>query len=154
VFRRAGDEKEFRQVGSPERADWVDEDAETGKTYAYLVQRIVPAGPKTAESELSEPETITVKDTFAPAAPTGLRAVAATQSIELTWERNTEADLAGYRLYRAVGDGGFAKVADAALPAYSDKAVEAGKSYRYRVTAVDASGNESGASGEIAVGIP
>ena len=29
------------------------------------------------------------------------------------------------------------------LPAYSDRAVEAGKSYRYQVTALDRAGNES-----------
>ena len=131
----------------------MDEAAETGKTYSYLVQRIVPAGVKTAESELSDPATITVKDTFPPAAPAGLRAIGATSSIELTWERNTEADLAGYRIYRSAGDGPFEKVGDAAVPAYSDRAVEAGKPYRYRVTAVDASGTESERSAEIAVTI-
>jgi hypothetical protein len=153
VLRRGGDEKEYRLAASPERPEWVDETAETGKTYSYLVQRIVPAGVKTAESELSDPATITVKDTFPPAAPAGLRAIGATSSIELTWERNTEADLAGYRIYRSVGDGPFEKVGDAAVPAYSDRAVEAGKPYRYRVTAVDASGNESERSAEIAVTI-
>ncbi len=153
VFRRAGDEKEYRLAASPEQPEWVDEGAETGKTYSYLVQRIVPAGAKTAESDLSDPATITVKDTFPPSAPTGLRAVAATSSIELTWERNTEADLAGYRIYRSVGDGPFEKVGDAAVPAYSDRAVEAGKPYRYRVSAVDVSGNESERSTDIAVTI-
>jgi fibronectin type 3 domain-containing protein len=153
VFRRAGDEKEYQLAASPEQPEWVDEGAETGKTYTYLVQKIVPAGAKTAESELSEPATITVKDTFPPAAPTGLRGVGGTTSIELTWERNREADLAGYRIYRAVGDGPFEKAGEAALPAYSDRAVEAGKAYRYRVTAVDASGNESERSGEVAVTI-
>jgi hypothetical protein len=153
VFRRAGDEKEYRLAASPEQPEWVDEGVETGKTYSYLVQRIVPAGVKTAESELSGAATITVKDSFPPATPTGLRAVGATSSIELTWERNTEADLAGYRVYRSAGDGPFEKVGDVAVPAYSDRAVEAGKPYRYRVTAVDASGNESERSSEVAVTI-
>ncbi len=149
VFRRAGEEKEYSLAEAVDGPEWIDTKAETGKTYSYLVQRVVPAGVKSAESELSEAETITVKDTFPPAAPTGLRAVGATQSIELTWERNTEADLAGYRVYRSVGDGAFEKVADTALPAYSDRAVEAGKAYRYQVTAVDSSGNESGRSGVV-----
>lgn len=143
VYRRGPGEKEFQQAGTPDRPEWIDETAETGKTYTYLVQSIVPAGVKSAESELSDEHTVTVRDTFPPAAPSGLRAVGATQSIELTWERNGEADLAGYRVYRAVGDGAFEKIGETSvLPAYSDRAVEAGKSYRYQVTAVDAAGNE------------
>jgi hypothetical protein len=144
VFRKAGDEKEFSLAEAADRPQWVDQKAETGKTYAYMVQRVVPAGLTSAESELSDVETITVRDTFAPAAPAGIRAVAATQSIELTWERNTEPDLAGYRIYRSTGDGAFEKIADTpALPTFSDRSVETGKAYRYKVTAVDASGNES-----------
>jgi hypothetical protein len=154
VFRRAGNEKEFKLAGSPDRAEWLDETAETGQTYSYVVQRIVPAGVKSAESELSDPQTILVKDTFQPSAPAGLRAVAATQSIELTWERSTEPDLAGYRVYRATGDGAFEKVGDTSvLPAYSDRAVEAGKTYRYQVSAVDRSGNESERSAAVSAGI-
>ena len=116
---------------------------------SYLVQRIVPAGAKTAESELSDAATITVKDTFPPAVPTGLRGGRRDRVDRTDLGAQPEADLAGYRIYRSVGDGPFEKVGDAALPAYSDRAVEAGKAYRYRVTAVDASGNESDRSAEV-----
>jgi hypothetical protein len=144
VLRKAGDEKEFTLAETVEGAQWVDRKAEIGKLHAYLVQRVVPAGDKVAESELSDVATITPRDTFPPAAPAGLRAVAATQTIELTWERNTDPDLAGYRVYRSAGDGPFEKVGDTSvLPSYSDRTVEVGKSYRYQVAAVDAAGNES-----------
>lgn len=150
VLRRAGQEKEFTLVATVARPEWVDEQAEAGKTYGYLAQRIVPVGAGFAESELSDPYTITPRDTFPPAAPAGLRAVAGTQSVELTWDRNTEADLSGYRVYRAAGDGPFEKVGDTSvLPAYADRAVEPGKTYRYQVTAVDTAGNESARSAAV-----
>ena len=84
-----------------------------------------------------------------PAAPAGLRAVASAASIELSWDANSEPDLAGYRVYRSTNGSAFEKIADGnEIPAYSDRAVEAGKTYRYVVTAVDKSGNESGRSAE------
>ena len=39
------------------------------------------------------------------------------------------------------------------VPTYSDRAVEAGKTYRYAITAVDRAGNESARSGEIEVAL-
>jgi fibronectin type 3 domain-containing protein len=132
--------------------EWLDKEAEFGKPYTYVVQRTEAAGAAVAESELSEPVTITPRDTFPPATPTGIRAIGGTQSIELTWERNTEADLAGYRLYRAAGDGAFEKLEDLVqVPAYSDRKVETGKTYRYQISAVDQAGNESPRSAAIAV---
>jgi hypothetical protein len=144
VLRRAGDAKEFTLAATVDAPEWVDTAAETGKKVEYLVQRVAPP---TAESELPDPVAITPADTFPPAAPSGLRAVGGANTIELTWERNTESDLAGYRVYRAVGEGAFEKVGDTSvLPAFSDKAVEAGKTYRYQIAAFDQAGNESGRS--------
>ena len=153
VLRRAGDEKSFSPVASVSANEWLDRAAEFGKPYTYVVQRTVPAGNRVAESELSDPASITPKDTFPPAPPTGLRALGGTNSVELTWERNPEPDLAGYRVYRASGDDPFARLADVSqLPAYSDHNVEAGKTYRYRITALDQAGNESGPSALAAAG--
>jgi len=144
VFRRAAGEKSFTDVAKVSQPEWIDRDAAFGNTYTYLVQRLVTVGNHVAQSELSESYEITPLDRFAPAAPAGLRAIAAIQSIELTWDRSAEPDPAGYRIYRALGDGPFEKIADTSqLPAYSDHAVEAGKSYRYQATAVDQAGNES-----------
>jgi fibronectin type 3 domain-containing protein len=147
---RKGEGGEYAVVATVEEPQWLDQTAELGGKYTYLVQTLVPLeGGRLAESELSAPAAFTYEDRFAPAAPAGLRATAAPQSIELTWDRNGEADLAGYRVYRAVGDGAMERVAELAqIPSYSDRAIEPGKTYRYAVAAFDRAGNESQHSAE------
>ena len=87
--------------------------------------------------------------------PAGLTAVPTATSIELTWDRDTEPDLAGYRIYRAAPGGEFVKIGETAeAPSYGDKQVEAGKQYRYKISAFDKAGNESKQSAEIEVAAP
>jgi subtilisin family serine protease len=83
-------------------------------------------------------------DQTPPAAPTGLAATAGAQSVALDWADNADADLASYRVYR---DG--VQVAAPPSSAFGDSGLTAGVTYRYRVTAVDRSGNESQPSGEV-----
>jgi fibronectin type 3 domain-containing protein len=156
VFRRAGEEPAFAPVAEVNESAWTDAAAELGKPYTYLVQRIVKLGEhRAAESEPSSEISITPRDTFAPAAPAGLSAFAAPGSIELTWQQNPEADLAGYRIYRSVADAALEKIGDASqIPSYSDRAVEHGKTYRYAVSAVDQAGNESVKSAAVEVAFP
>jgi fibronectin type 3 domain-containing protein len=105
-----------------------------------------------------------MRDTFPPKSPTGLATIpglsdAANGSptaayIDLSWEPNSEPDLAGYLVYRQLarpnGDpqGPLGKMTPLpiAAPAYRDVAVAPGQRYIYSVTAVDASGNESAPS--------
>jgi fibronectin type 3 domain-containing protein len=127
-----------------ERREYLDASAAYGRSYRYLVQAIQPAGSVDAESDLSTPVDITPIDRFPPAVPSGLTAVAGNESIELAWEPNQEPDLAGYRVYRAAGDGPLLPLGDLiAAPSYSDRKVESGKRYRYAVSSVDRLGNES-----------
>ena len=127
-----------------EKPEYTDATAEFDKPYAYLVQSVVKAGDGEAQSDLSSEAAITPVDTFPPAPPVDLKAVTSTTSIELVWERNTEPHLAGYTVYRALGDGAFQRLTDTQeLPAYSDHKIEAGKTYRYTVTAVKKNGRES-----------
>jgi hypothetical protein len=155
VFRRGGEDKEFAPVAQVDQTEWTDRSAEYGQAYAYRVQRIQKVDSHEAQSEFSPSSEITPVDTFPPATPSGLNASGAPNSIELTWERNTEPDLAGYRLYRAVGGGPFEKIADVSqVPAYSDQMVEKGKSYRYQVAALDRAGNESARSAPAEAALP
>lgn len=127
-------------------ANYMDQTATFGGRYQYTVLGLNGETQRSLPSATSD---IAPIDTFAPAVPTGLTALAGTTSIDLSWARNTEDDLAGYNIFRATDDGAFERIAaNIGLPAYTDPRVEAGKRYRYTVTAIDMTGNESARSTE------
>jgi hypothetical protein len=145
ILRRTGKDESWPVVATVAEDDWTDPATEYGTSYTYMLQTLIDlGGEKAAESDLSETASITPKDEFPPAVPSGLRAVTGLNSVELVWERNTEPDLALYRVYRALGDGPWQKLAESSgIPSYSDAAIEHGKTYRYAISAVDKADNES-----------
>jgi len=80
-------------------------------------------------------------DTTPPAAPTDVATTAGDGHVALDWTDNSEADLAGYRVYR---DG--SKIASPTTSSYDDTGLTNGTGYSYQLTAVDESGNESAKS--------
>jgi len=155
VSRRGPDETDFTALARSDKPEWTDATAEFGKTYRYFVQTIAKAGEGEAQSGLSQEVQITPVDTFPPAAPAGLTAVPSTASIELVWERNTEPNIAGYRVYRALGNAPWERLADTQeLPTYSDRKIESGKTYRYAVSAVKRNGLESPMTAPVEAGAP
>jgi hypothetical protein len=148
ILRRAEGSPDYVEIGTPTTPEFLDSTAEFGKKYSYLVQAYADLGAnREVQSDLSPERTLTPEDKFPPAVPANLRATASANSVELSWDANTEPDLDGYRVYRSVNGGAFEKIAGVnEIPAYSDKPVESGKTYRYVVTAVDKSGNESARS--------
>ncbi len=155
ILRRGPDEKEYQSLARSDKPEWTDSTAEFGKAYSYIVQSLVKAGEREAQSELSKEVSIAPVDTFPPAIPAGLTAVPSTTSVELVWERSADASLAGYRVYRAVGSGAFERISDTQqLPAYSDRKIESGKTYRYTVTAVKKNGLESKPTEPVEVAAP
>ncbi|HXJ44622.1 MAG TPA: hypothetical protein VNH18_35370 [Bryobacteraceae bacterium] len=150
VFRRLKGEKDWTFAGLSDKTSYLDTSIEYGREYEYFVQAGEKTGAKYAESDLSAIVEIKPSDHFPPGAPASLAAVPGTKSIELVWDRNTEADVASYRVYR---DG--VKVADALQsPAFSDKDVMPGAKHTYEVTAVDTAGNESPRSAPTEVTVP
>ena len=91
---------------------------------------------------------------FPPAVPSGLKAVAGTESVELQWDRNTEPNLKGYCVYRSANGGAWERVAQTEVPSYSDHAIKAGQQYQYAVSAIDQSALESARSAPVAVSTP
>jgi hypothetical protein len=145
----AGKYRIFRAVadGNPERLEestqptFVDQTTEYDKTYRYFVQAITD---DFHGSEVSAPQSLTTKDEFAPAVPGALTAIPGVNTVELAWTRNSEKDFKGYNVYRSTDGGPFEKIAEGVpVPTYSDSKIEAGKKYRYQVSAVDLKGNES-----------
>ena len=142
-------------LGKSEKNEYLDKDTQFGKEYIYAVQAARKTGETEAESEVSAPVAITPRDTFPPATPTGASAIAGTASIELNWDRNTESDFKNYRIFRAAGSGNFEQIADAVeAPAFSDRAIVSGTAYRYVITAVDQTGNESPRSNVVEITAP
>ena len=155
VLRQDETEKEYRQLGTVTATQYLDTTTEYGKRYSYMIQELQKAGSGYAESELSDGRDLTPVDQFPPAVPSNLNAIAAANHIELVWDRNTEPDLAGYRVFRSVAGGAFEKIADVPeAPSYSDGKVESGKQYRYTVSAVDRAGNESQRSEPVEISPP
>ena len=96
-----------------------------------------------------------MRDVFPPSVPTGLVAVPAyagkVPAIDLSWDPDVEARVAGYRVYRREGTGAWQRLTAELVTtaAYRDTAVLAGRTYTYRVTAVSTAGNESAAGGDV-----
>jgi hypothetical protein len=143
--------------------EYRDTSFQFGHTYFYRVRGVAQFGAAIVESADSAPAVLTAKDIFPPAAPQGLEAVGvpATNgtpaSIELTWTINTEPDLAGYNVYRSEQAGMPGQKLNSELllvPTFRDMSVVPGKSYFYRLRAVDQSGNESALSSTVEAQVP
>ena len=99
-------------------------------------------------------------DIYPPAVPTGVQAVFSGPGqqpfIDVIWAPDTDADLAGYNIYRHEEGATPVKVnADLAKsPSYRDKDVVSGNKYFYSVSAVDLRGNESVRSEEASEQVP
>lgn len=97
----------------------------------------------------SEPDSGFSTDDIAPAAPAGLHAGPVAAGVELRWTVPDDDDLAGFRVYRGAG-GDFemsaaSLVRESTTPHWVDTSSEA-MGASYKVTAVDAAGNESRAA--------
>jgi len=155
VLRAAGTAEKYDQVAEVTAPEWIDKAAAIGTRCRYLVQTFVPQSEhRAAESELSEPLEVT-PEAIPPTAPSGLRAIAAPNSIELAWDPSGDSDVKGYRVYRAPAGGAFERIAETgAVPTYSDRTAEHGKPYRYAVAAVGTSGKEGPQSAPIELTLP
>ncbi len=155
VYRTVPPETQPALVATVKTPEYVDNQIQYGRTYVYSVQAVVASGNSEAESEASESILVAPESRFPPPVPEGLATIPGVSSIELTWNPDNDTDLSGYYVYRSVNGGPFARIGDLlATPAYSDRAIETGKRYRYQVSAVSVRGKESAASSIVEVGAP
>jgi len=134
------------------------------KTYDYRVTVVTLVeqanGPEQVEGDDSAPVRVIAHDVFPPATPAGLQAVFSGPGqkpfIDLVWAANSEADLAGYDIYRRESGNEQVKINTALVktPAFRDSSVISGHQYFYSVSAVDARGNESPRSEEASETVP
>lgn len=123
----------------------VDSSIVTVNSVNYVMFNVVPDGGAVVLTKTGQ--------SSAPAAPTGLTAVAGNGTVSLDWNNNNESDLAGYNVYRSTtSGGGYGKLNSSLVTtsAYTDNTVTNGTTYYYVVTAVDTTNYESAYSGQAA----
>jgi hypothetical protein len=143
----------------------LDRDAPLDHVWKYSVERVLRLEIDKQALEItsapSETVTIDAKDVFPPAVPSGLVAVADAQAhaIDCSWSPDTNADLAGYVVFRRDETAGTAvervsPKTPLVAPSFTDTGVVPGHRYAYTVTAVDQDGNESAHSTEAEEELP
>lgn len=135
------------------REHFTDSTFEWEKTFLYWVTPVTvlnrTGGEIQVEGDDSQDVRVVAHDVFPPGVPSGLQAVYSGEGqkpfIDLIWAPVTDADLAGYNVYRSEENGGALKLNTEPVksPSYRDNTVVSGKNYTYTVSAVDVRGNNS-----------
>ncbi len=161
---KLGDGEPGGSISETVEYSFLDKAAEWEKRYRYIVVPVTSYGQGEQAGEFEGEEAaveVFAHDIFPPAVPTGLEAVYTPVPqqagfIDLTWAPDTEADLAGYNIYRHEEGAAPVKI-NAELvktPAFRDRNVVTGHRYFYSVSAVDLRGNESQRSNEASESVP
>lgn len=122
-----------------------DGSARLGETYYYRVRALLETDRGRTESRDSEAATLLHRDVYPPGPPRQLTLVAGREFLSLAWFPNSEADLAGYQVFRRQGRGEFQRLTATAIQrtSFEDRDLQKGPVYAYRVAAVDRAGNQS-----------
>jgi chitodextrinase len=125
----------------------IDTGLSPGTNYCYQVSAVDAAGNESAQTNQVCATTFSGLDTTPPTTPTGL-SVSATSSnqINLAWNASTDnVAVTGYKIYRG---GIFLKIITSGTTT-TDTGLSPGTNYCYRVSAVDAAGNESAQANQV-----
>ena len=142
-----------------------DSEIEWQKTYTYRADTVTTVREANKpEVQVEGDDTPEVKvfadDVFPPAVPSSLQAVFSAPGqkpfIDLVWAPVSDADLAGYNIYRHQQETPAVKLNAEPVknPAYRDGSVTPGNRYFYSVSSVDVRGNESALSEEATETVP
>ena len=167
VYRRAADAKASVIAGevpaTPDPGRFVDHGFEWEKRYEYRVSIVTASAQNEAlqvEGDDTAPVDVWAHDVFPPTVPSGVQAAFSGPGqrpfIDLIWAPDTDADLAGYNIYRREIGEPTARLNTELVkaPAYRDSKLASGKKYYYSVSAVDERGNESAKSEEASESVP
>ncbi len=151
VYRKSQQDKSFRVInnGLIKNEKYTDIDLEREEIYSYFVRAVDNYYPPWHESANSKILVIQNKDLIPPKAPTNLTVIGGIDRISLTWDKNVEPDLAGYRVYRSTTPGEGYKPLNQELISgefFDDISVDRGIKYFYVVTAVDNAKNSNESS--------
>jgi hypothetical protein len=130
---------------------YTDQRMAWGQRRCYAVRAVETIEEVIVEGRDSEPRCVTLTDTFPPAAPRGLQAVPSDGAINLIWDANTEQDVRGYIVMRALAP---SETLEAVTPepvretSFKDT-VKPGVRFVFAIRAVDAAGNLSPLSARV-----
>lgn len=135
------------QVGTSTTTSYSNTGLTAATRYTFAVAACDAAGNCSAQSTTISASTV---DNIAPTAPTSLNAAVISRSrINLTWTASTDSlGVAGYKIERCRGSSctTFAQVGTTTSTSFSNTGLASRVTYRYRVRAYDAAGNNSGYS--------
>jgi hypothetical protein len=115
--------------------------ADSGVETCFGLRSVDAGGSTLVESPMSDLACVTPKDVFPPAPPKNLAATATPGAVQLIWDANTEADLAGYLVLRgSSADETLQPLTPSPIrdTVYRDATATAGTEYVYAIVAVDA----------------
>ncbi len=126
-----------------------------GRRYIYAVAAVGSREPL-LESAFSTEREIDYQDRFAPAPPPSLSALGSVGEVRLVWQASPDPDVAGYVVERADPDADFHRVnaAPVAELELTDRGLSSGFTFRYRVAAIDKSGNLGSPCEPVATRVP
>jgi hypothetical protein len=98
---------------------------------------------------------VTQVDRTPPAAPRGIKTVSLDNAVEIIWLKNTEPDVAGYKIWRSDRyDGRYELIGKTSDTRYIDRSAKNGITSYYALSAFDVDGNESDLSDEVVYDTP
>jgi hypothetical protein len=156
ILRSDSSEGPFQEIGRAEAIPFRDSATGWNAQRWYRVRGISKTGTGEIEGAVSDAVEIVARDVFPPARPTGLRAIVGLMSVELVWDYNSEADIAGYRVLRGASESDMHPLSAGLHEAanYTDSNVQPGQTYFYSIAAADRDGNESAPSVAVMVTLP
>ncbi len=126
--------------GEPVAAQTYERAGEFGTEECLLCGRSRKIGNRSVESDLSEPVVRDAPRHVRPESTAGVLVVAGPGAISLSWDANTEPDLAGYLVLRGEAAGDTLQPltpTPIAATNYEDKTAQPGVRYVYAIVAVD-----------------
>ena len=152
VYRRILPQEDYEAPLNPKPVaglSYVDAAAPYGVPLVYTVRAVLAKNTK-VEGLPADELIFLFRDIYPPGPPTRLDALSEGARVRLVWTPVDAADLAGYLVFRAEGDGPWIRLTKDPLtdPFFTDEAAAQGKRYRYTVRAVDHAGNQSPPSPE------
>lgn len=156
IMRSTGG-KEFVKVGDPvTTTSYNDKQVRNGLKYFYTVQSMMVLDSELVEGAVTKAIAVSPKDMTPPVAPVGVTAVGTGVGTKIFWDKSSDSDIAGYRVYRRAANKDSYELLGQVAPEfmlYVDKNVAGNVRYYYAVTAIDGSkpANESKKSREATV---